>query len=376
MKIIHLVKNNPLMGRLVKLFESVNPNENIYFVHGSSGALGVSNEKKFVGENFSYFQDVDSNLIHQFEKKAKDADLIFVQAGTTVNQEFINLSKVHIPYHLFFWGFETYLHHYFHYRQIFSKTRRYLFGSKGALAGNFEYLKKYFYEARRDKKRFDYLKKISSFSCGFVEEADWMKDNVGLNKPYFPFSFYSHEVTFSEPSYDPASKWLLLGNSATVTMNHVDAIPFLKDAGLEKIVIPLSYGDKKYARFVKDAFFKKFSADQLIFLDNYMPLEDYEALMGKCGMVFINAYCQQAVGNSINALSKGSALFFPKNGFLYRGFSNLGYKVYPPDKIRQFDLVEFTQNEMKTNFNLFKEERSPKNQKAHVINIMEYYKNQ
>lgn len=363
------------MGRLVELFEEVNPNCNRYFVHGTSGALGVSNEKIFSAENFSYFQFVDSNLIRQVEEEAKDSQLIFVQGGTTVNQQFISQLKVNIPYHIFFWGFETYLHHFFHFRQIFPKTRKYLFGSNGALIGNLNYLKKYFHESKRDMTRFDYLKKVSSFSTGFKEEADWMEENIGLNQPYFPFSFYSHVVESNIPSYDPNIKWLLLGNSATVTMNHVDAIPTLEHAGLEKIVIPLSYGDKQYASFVKNHFLKKFSSDQVEFLQDYMPLSEYEALMGKCGMVFINAYCQQAVGNSINALSKGSALFFPKKSFLYRGFSNLGYYVHSPEQIREFDLLTYTQNEMKMNFNLFKKERSPERQRALVKNILNYYSN-
>lgn len=362
------------MGRLVRLFEKVNPGGNSFFIHGETGALGVSNEQHFVTPNFHYFSTVDEELMQQINREALSSDLVFVQAATTVNQAILEGINDGIPKHLFLWGFETYLHHSFHYKQVFPQTRQFLFGQAGSKKGNLTYFKRYLKEWQRDKHRFDYFKKVDSFSAGFKEEADWMKKKIGLSQPFFPFSFYSHELHSMKETYDVHSKWLLLGNSATVTMNHVDAIPFLEHADLERIILPLSYGDKSYKEFVKQKFLKKFPKDRLTFLEEYMPLEEYEELMGKCGLVYINAYCQQAVGNCINALSKGSALFFPPKGFLYRGFKGLGYQVFEPKDIRNFDLQEYTLHGMKRNFRLFSQDRNPIAQEEKVKDIINYYR--
>jgi len=371
--IIHLLKNNPLMGRLVSLFEDVNHGNNLYFVHGKLGALNSKNEEKFTTPNFIYFDEASQDLLDRFNTECKESDLLMIQAGTSINQVILNQLKEDIPKHLFFWGFETYLHHYFFYKQIFKGTRKFSHPETSWFKASFMDFKRYIKEWLNDRTRFQYLDKIDSFSAGFVEEASWMKKHINLNKPFLPFTFYSHVLENHKHTYNPVSTKILLGNSATNTMNHVDAIPILKKTYFDKLIIPLSYGNANYRDFVMARFSSEFEDSKLHFLIDFMDLKEYELLMGTCGIVWINAYCQQAVGNCINALSKGCALFFPEKSFLYKGFTTLGYKVYSADELPGFSLQKHIESAMIKNFTVFKSDRSPETQRRQVFDIMKFH---
>lgn len=361
------------MGRLVSLFEDVNPGNNIYFVHGKVGALNSRNEEKFCTSNFIYFNEASQDLLAHFNAECKRGDLLMIQAGTSINQEILNQLKVYIPRHLFFWGFETYLHHHFFYKQVFKETRKFGHPDSSRFKAGFRDLKRYIKERLNDRTRFMYLDNIDSFSAGFVEEANWMKSYISLNKPFLPFTFYSHVLEHPKHTYNPETSKILLGNSATTTMNHVDAIPILKKTRFDQLIIPLSYGNANYRDFVIEKFRAEFEESKLHFLTDFMDLQDYEQLMGTCGIIWINAYCQQAVGNCINALSKGGALFFPRNSFLYNGFTTLGYKVYAADELPSFSIQKHMEKYMNKNFAVFKLDRSPETQRRQVLDIMKFH---
>src|SRR5690606_1545 len=91
--------------------------------------------------------------------------------------------------------------------------------------------------------------------------ATWIKHDYEMIKhinPKMKWAFYSYytfeqlKLSELEPT-NPDFSRLLLGNSATDTNNHYDALDFLKSVGYKgKIVVPLSYGSKSYAERVVD----------------------------------------------------------------------------------------------------------------------------
>lgn len=91
---------------------------------------------------------------------------------------------------------------------------------------------------------------------------------------------------------------ILLGNSATVTNQHEEALFFLKKYAEEdiKIITPLSYGDKEYAEKIislgKDLF-----GDKFVPLTDYMSRDEYYEILNIVDVAIFNNDRQQATGN-------------------------------------------------------------------------------
>ncbi|OJY87868.1 MAG: hypothetical protein BGP13_05450 [Sphingobacteriales bacterium 40-81] len=93
-----------------------------------------------------------------------------------------------------------------------------------------------------------------------------------------------------------------LGNSATDTNNHFDALDYLKRIDWQgEIVVPLSYGSKAYAEDVIKYGVYNFG-ERFISLTTFMTLDQYHECMNSCGIIWMNHNRQQAAGNVVAAL--------------------------------------------------------------------------
>lgn len=121
---------------------------------------------------------------------------------------------------------------------------------------------------------------------------------------------------------------ILLGNSASPTNNHLDALELFRSLDLtgRKLIVPLSYGDKRYASDVCDRGRALFG-DRFVPLLDYMSSEAYHARIASCGTVFMNHRRQQAAGNVSVALLKGAKVFMRPENFLYPMFTGLGARI-------------------------------------------------
>lgn len=156
--------------------------------------------------------------------------------------------------------------------------------------------------------------------------ATWVKDDYEMIKkinPSMTWAFYSYftyeQMVFSdlEPAR-PDFNRLWLGNSATDTNNHFDALEYLSKIGWPgEIIAPLSYGSSGYAdeviRFGKERF-----GDRFIPLKKLMPLQEYQSLMNSCGIIWMNHIRQQAAGNIIAALFMGKAVILNPENTIYK----------------------------------------------------------
>jgi hypothetical protein len=118
---------------------------------------------------------------------------------------------------------------------------------------------------------------------------------------------------------------LLIGNSASLTGNHIEALELLHQAGVKgrEIVVPLSYGNKQYARKVKELGATYFG-DNFEPLTEFMAIEDYVATIKKCGYVIMNHVRQQGVGNIVIMLYLGARVFVREENPVYFFFKDMG----------------------------------------------------
>jgi dTDP-N-acetylfucosamine:lipid II N-acetylfucosaminyltransferase len=128
---------------------------------------------------------------------------------------------------------------------------------------------------------------------------------------------------------------VLLGNSATSSNNHAEAIEMLRGrlADDARVVVPLSYGTQAYADRVIALGRELLGVDRLEPLRGWMPIEAYNERIRRCGVVVMNHRRQQAVGNIGAALFKGAAVYLRPENPLFAFYRGLGATVRSIDDL-------------------------------------------
>jgi dTDP-N-acetylfucosamine:lipid II N-acetylfucosaminyltransferase len=124
-----------------------------------------------------------------------------------------------------------------------------------------------------------------------------------------------------------AGEDIQLGNSASLTNNHLDALPWLcgSAAGSRQVVVPLTYGDRRYRDVVvaagRECLGSRFSP-----LVDFVEREDYVRMLHACGHVVMNHHRQQAVGNILASLWRGARLYM-NDTTVCRALKRQGFEV-------------------------------------------------
>lgn len=169
-----------------------------------------------------------------------------------------------------------------------------------------------------------------------------------------PFTYYPIEYVVKNDELRASGRHIFLGNSSSATNNHLEAFELLQNLGLgdRKVVTPLSYGCPKYAKaIIKEG--KKLLPDNFMPLTSFLPLEEYNKIISECGIVIMNHYRPQAVGNIITSLYLGAKVFLNDTD-VYRYFKQLGCHIYLIDK----DLKSSKEPFVLLNENQIKENRT------------------
>lgn len=103
---------------------------------------------------------------------------------------------------------------------------------------------------------------------------------------------------------------ILLGNSATSTNNHLDALEKLRPFAHDniKIYCPLSYGDASYGDLVERAGVAIFGSN-FIPLRDFIPFERYLELLSDIDIAVFNHNRQQGMGNITTLLGMGKTVY-------------------------------------------------------------------
>jgi len=125
-----------------------------------------------------------------------------------------------------------------------------------------------------------------------------------------------------------------LGNSATDTNNHIEVLEKLlikyKDKNI-KIYVPLSYGDKEYAKIVISEGRKLFG-EKFVPLTEFMPLEKYLEFLSRIDIAIFAHKRQQAFGNIITLLGMGKKVYLNKVSTINGVCREFNIKVFSLDE--------------------------------------------
>lgn len=166
------------------------------------------------------------------------------------------------------------------------------------------------------------LKKVDYFIPVLdVEYKLVLKFNPWFKPKYIPWNYGTLEDDFITDDYDNGELGsnILVGNSAAMENNHSEVFHFIKnnvDFSDRKIVVPLSYGDSRYAEYIIKTGYDLFGS-AFTPLRDFMDKDEYIELLQSCGYVFMNHLRQQALGNINIMLSKGAKVFLNSSSPIY-----------------------------------------------------------
>lgn len=145
--------------------------------------------------------------------------------------------------------------------------------------------------------------------------------------------------------------YIQVGNSADKTNNHVEILHCLekyKDNSI-KILCPLSYGDKEYAREIIDLGESIFGA-KFIKITNYLSSEEYSEVLSKVDIAIFNHERQQGLGNILALLYLGKKVYIRSDTTPWEYFINKNIKAYDTLRINSQTFKEF--EELENNINI------------------------
>jgi hypothetical protein len=177
------------------------------------------------------------------------------------------------------------------------------------------------------------IARINYFSCCVPDDFEALQRVLpNFEAQFLPLNYYSKEDVFlrGDSLQDLTGHDILLGNSATPTNNHIEAMRVLSKLGMHgrKVIVPLSYGDMKYQEKIIQVG-EKLLGESFIPLTNYMSLPEYNQSVSGCGNLIMNHIRQQAIGNISSALLRGGKVFLRPENPIYKYYTRIGVKLFP-----------------------------------------------
>jgi dTDP-N-acetylfucosamine:lipid II N-acetylfucosaminyltransferase len=317
LKIVHLVRDDKFIDFAFETFEEVYPGQNKYILLSFTKKLKylkktpveIINPIKFIFQNM--FIDEDQvTLIHWLDYK-KIMWLFFLKNPKKISwigwgADYYNLfntaDSLMLPLtkDAFLKNKQTSLKTSFKYSLVYSAKSFFITVFKLISMKKIRYFAPVLWR--------DYLlvKQSSPFDC--PEYLDWNYGNLE-----------DHIIAGVDPQIKIQENGnILLGNSSAVENNHLDAFEALSriQLGDKKVICPLSYGDTTFKPIIKTVGHVKLKSN-LMSLDTFMPLSEYNKLISSCSVVIMNHLRQQGLGNILTLMYSGSKVYLQPSNPIY-----------------------------------------------------------
>ncbi|CAH7459525.1 putative TDP-N-acetylfucosamine:lipid II N-acetylfucosaminyltransferase [Vibrio chagasii] len=208
---------------------------------------------------------------------------------------------------------------------------------------------------RKIKSKF--IERIDIFAPVLTREYDLISWS-GKKPALSDWNYGTLEDDWSYPGVDRITGAnVLLGNSATITCNHIDGLKFLSDQWQDhRVILPLSYGDSKYKKELKTYLSSRSDKfPELECLDDFMQFNDYIRLISSCSYAVMPHMRQQAVGNIFILMYMGCKVFLNRNNPVYLFLIESGAIVYSIEDLKNKESKQpLTNEQLEINRNFLK----------------------
>lgn len=140
------------------------------------------------------------------------------------------------------------------------------------------------------------------------------------------------------PHVDLDAKRIWVGNSATLTNNHLDVFPILEKYREFEIYTPLSYSttasDKAAAEYIERGGHLHFG-ERYFPHKKFLPFDEYAKLMGECAVFIFAHRRQQSGGNCVLALTMGGCVIMDERNPIFSHVKRNGIAIYSLTDLRK-----------------------------------------
>ena len=332
--ILHIAQDDKFIPFLQSIFQEGSPNNNIWRIITAKPDTPFATNSADMGiVSNSYFRS------QEFNADLRRADCLIFHSFYFPNTTKLSILKripKYMPVIWRGWGFD-----YYDYLKVKGKVlilpETKLLTQKSGITEtalskwNFKVFSSIEYRLTNllNKK---FIGRVDYFSCCVPDDFESLKQILPeFRAQFLPLNYYSKEDVFlrGENLQDLSGKDVLLGNSASHTNNHIEAMRLLNNLGMQgrKVIVPLNYGDPDYRdKVIQQG--KILLGDAFVPLLDYMPLQEYNRIISSCGNLVMNHIRQQAMGNISAALLRGGKVFLRQENPIYTYYSRLGAKLF------------------------------------------------
>ncbi len=333
--ILHLIHDDKVVPRMIKLFEEYNPGKNI-FICVSTKQKG---RLKFIKNN--------SNVIMSYSKQAlhlpwKNIDKICIhyldihkRFYLRLRGLFHNLKSKKIIWLM--WGGDIYSYLEHKGFILYSKENSYYFIRKKEHSDIIESLFHRIISVLDYRTLEGFINNRVDYIAASIEEFKLFKKYVSFDncKDLLSFSYYSIEDTLGELfGLSISGDSIMVGNSASATNNHEYVLKYLEqlDIGKTEVIVPMSYGvNRCYLDIIETKYCS--SLANVVVLKEFLPLDDYHRILMKCSTFIYGNFRQEAWGNILMALYLGGKVYLCNCNPLSEYCKRLGFKIFDLEDI-------------------------------------------
>lgn len=341
--ILHITFDGVFFDILSKSFDALKGYENIYLINNPTGSLKF----KFISNPEKVIVAHDNALIIQYLSNP-NVDIIFFHGIWPDFFGYYNSIRKDVKTIWFCYGKELYetspgypclirqklfqpLSFWFYYKG-YIKRFHFLRATIGYILPFYDLLR-----GKTDRRRL--ISRMNYIQTPLRIELELLK-----KKSYFHAKPFKMEGRGIEPEVDrivfhETGGSILINHSAAYTNNVIDVMHVLQKINLydRKLVFPIVYGFHQVKELVKK--YDGFNGNETIFIEDKLPLQDYELLMASCTHAIYGTLRQQALGNIFNCFRVGVKVFLYRNSMNYKQFKRDGFVIFA---IEDINLKELT----------------------------------
>ena len=318
-RFLHIMPDDKFLDYFINQSEDIAPGTSAYWVKLDKTAI-----PQYVKSNLIDAFPWNFKPVEELVEQANQFEKVFLHSFTLDMADFILKLKPSLHITWMFWGYEGYKYTADQKQWFLPAT---LLLRKRQLRKNRTSLFSFYTNLRQKYISITESKIIRKILSRIDRCATWVRFDYEMIRfinpkmtwaDYNYFSFDQlglHLIEKEENNY--SNIWV--GNSGALTNNHVDALLELKKMDWKgNVYMPLAYGGSNVYTEEIIRLGKKYFGSRFHPITDFLPLSEYQRLINKCGLIWMNHIRQQAAGNILAALYMGKAVILRPQSNLYK----------------------------------------------------------
>lgn len=361
---IHLVNDETFINKAVEKFDHFYPNQHVFFVDDSNYRKTGKTKHVELKENVHLLDFSKPTAINKIiQTTSSRIENVFVHSLNN-QKAFLATSlkeQLNAKIHWVFYGGDLY-----GWLNVLGKYELY---DRNKYINNFIGKGVYLMQLMQDlislktmkilnvKKRF--VRELNSFCFWNPNDFELLKKHFKTNAVFKLFIYPVLNIPENYTKTEYLSTQLIINQSSSKTGNHITIFKKLHKLShtiqLDKITVPLSYGNKRVRKSI-------LKVGRKFFLEKFNPLlsfyekDAYQKIIHEHSIAIYGHRRQEAGGNILMSLSIGVKVFLRKDNNLLAYFKNKGYHIYEfeTDLNSEIDLQPLDERKARRNLELIK----------------------